>query len=109
MLLVRLRQAPCSTGGSDQVGAPSRSQRQRLLAPPAGDVGVVAREQHRGHQLLTIALTEHFRAAVVRAIEQTVLEAVLLVRLRVAEHAGLQPRDDLAPVVLVEVLEVPAW
>ena len=54
---------------------------------------MVARQQHWRDRQATGFGVQQFGSAVVRAFEQTVRKAVLLMRLRVAQHAVLQPRD----------------
>lgn len=84
------RQAPFPACGFQQIGPAAGRQLERTLAPPLGDLGVVTRHQHRRHGGRALGGVEHFGAAVVGAVEQAILEAVLLVGLGIAQHAGLQ-------------------
>src|SRR3546814_7727619 len=52
---------------------------------------MIATEQHFGHGILAIA----FRAGVMRAIEQTILEAILDRRVGMMQRAVLQPADGI--------------
>src|SRR5690349_18132657 len=63
---------------------PALAAEQRLLAPPAGDGGVVAAQEYLGH----LHAPEHARPGVLRVFEPP-LFAVRLLRhaLRVAQHA----------------------
>ena len=74
--------------------------RSASSAPPGGDLGVVAREEHVGN----CAALPFARAGIVRIFEQPVFEALLCARRFLAHHAGNEPhagveqgeRGDLA-------------
>ena len=83
---------PGGAGRLDEVGASHGGQRERLLATPGVDRGVIAGEQHVGDGG---AVGEAFRPAVVRAVEEAGGEAVLLVRAGVAEDARLQAGEAI--------------
>jgi hypothetical protein len=87
-LSVRLGQFP----DIDQVRPAQPRPPQRLLAPPAGNPGVVARHQHRRDR----AELMFDRSREVRAIQQPVLlEAVLGCRLAVVQRTLLEPGDGV--------------
>jgi len=74
--------APLEQIRSAQPGTP-----QRLLQPPAFDLRVVPREQHRRHRFALV----HLRPRVLRTIEQPVCERVLRSRKAVTEHPRQLP------------------
>ncbi len=77
----------------DQLGPTFGRQGQGAIATPALDRGVIAGKQHGRHG--AVGARQNFGPAVVRAVEQAGGKAVLLVRARIAEHAGLQARDRI--------------
>ena len=79
----------------DQIGAVRRGAAERLVPAPAGDLAVVAAEQH----LRDAAAAPLGGLGVDGPLQQVGHraggEGVVLVRLGVAEHAGQQPGDGL--------------
>src|SRR5690606_37456201 len=63
---VGLAQPAITASALDEFGPAGGCQAQRLLAPPARDVGVVPTEQFGGHRLAVV----DFGAGVVRTVEQ---------------------------------------
>ncbi len=55
----------------------------------------MAGQQHRRHRQFALRGRQDLGPAVVRTVEQALLEAVLQVRLLVAQHAGHQARDGV--------------
>src|SRR5262245_55585899 len=73
----------------EQIRTTLERHAERLLAPPPGDRGVIAREQHVRHA----RAPELRRPRVLRTLEQTAHERVVGGRGGVAEHARQQPDD----------------
>src|SRR3984885_6114723 len=63
----------------------------RARQAPAADRRVIARQQHGGHR----AALENFRPRVVRPLEQSVRERVLLARALIPERPRQQPRQRI--------------
>ena len=77
--------------GRDEVGASGGCPAQLLLMTPAGDLAVVATQQHLGH----LAAAPGRRLGVDGVFEQAVLVGFLHERLRIPDHSGHEPGHGL--------------
>src|SRR5580700_4528773 len=75
-----------------QVGPAYARTLYRARQAPAADRRVITRQQHGGHR----AALENFRPRIVRPLEQSLRERVLLARALIPERSRQQPRRHLA-------------